>query len=163
MKRPGEDNASFYTYKAWTSQDAAALGATIGDAGCQALWEAYMLLVSICTWKGQFNACPGRLTVIGDAKGVLQAVFKRRAKSPAVNRVIMEIQLALGTSMHDIRGEHIWSEDNSCADQLSRIAEGATIPASCLHASFRRPTAGPWTFLRGGVWSRPLVKFGPSP
>ena len=90
--------------------------------------------------------------VIGDAEGVLRAVLARRAKAPTINKLVMEIQLALGPSMQDLHATHIWSEDNGVADQLTRRAEGADLPASCASASevaVRRPN---FRFLnkRGG-------------
>ena len=157
LQLPGQPQLAFFTYTSWTKGDEKSLGASIGECGSQALWEAYMLLVAIVTWKHHFVQHSGKLTIVGDAKGVLQAILLPRAKAPSVNRVIMELQMTLGASMHDLRGEHVWSEDNGVADALSRMAEGAEVPPECALARFTPPMRLSWAFLMGGNWSRPFV------
>ena len=105
------------------------------------------LLLATTTWNKMLVELQGRLTLVGDAKGVLQAVFKRRAKSPSINKVVMEAQFQLGASMHDLRGEHVWSEANDIADALSRQAEGAELPSECRSAVFSRTRRSNWNFL----------------
>ena len=103
----------------WTAADNQALEATNCDAKHQAAWEAYALLLALCTWIG--HLVQGfRLTVRGDAQGVLQDVVKGRAKSAAINLLIAEIQLVLAPMAYDLTAIHWWSEHNHVCDALSR-------------------------------------------
>ena len=79
---------------------------------------------------------------------VLQAVVTRKAKSPHLNLVILEIQLELGATMYDLTAAHFWSEENEIADALSRLPEGVAIPAALAKAE-RTPSTRrrKWRFL----------------
>ena len=131
MSIPDAEEISHYLHVEWTSADEAALGAWRGDAGSQAIWEAYALLIAVNTWRDALVQMYGTIELRGDAQGVLQAVLARRARCPAVNLVVAEVQLVLGASMHDVFAAHVWSEDNDVADDLSRLAEGAALPPAC--------------------------------
>ena len=91
-----------------------------------------MLLVALEEWKGKFHEGIGKLSIVGDAQGVLQAAIKGRAKLPKLNEVIAEIQLQLSHTKYDLTATHIWSEKNAVCDQLSRLSEGASLPEECL-------------------------------
>ena len=118
----------------WRKSDAKRLTAKIADCASQAVWEAYMALIAIFTWRHLLSRAAGTLELIGDAEGVLKAVLARRAKSPVVNSIIMEIQLMLGNTMHDLFASHVWTDDNGVADLLSRLSEGKPLPEECSKA-----------------------------
>ena len=118
-----------YMATAWSEEDEKLLRARRGDPGSQAVWETYALLLAIEAWACLLSRRFGTLELRGDAQGVLQAILKRRAKSPIINLLVAEIQLCLAASMFDIFGAHVWSEDNGWADDLSRLEEGATLPS----------------------------------
>ena len=115
----------------------------------QPLWEAYALLVAVCTWLPWLGGRCGRLQLRGDAKGVLQAVVRRRAHHAALNRVVAELLLCLGTTMHDIEAAHFWSELNAEADALSRVHEGAEVPPRLARCGIQDAPARrrPWRIL----------------
>ena len=117
-----------YFVAEWTLEDATALQAKWLDPSAQPLWEAYALLIAVHTWHGLLGGRRGRLRLRGDAKGVLQAVVRRRAHHAALNRIVAELLLILGRTMHDIEAAHFWSELNADADALSRVHEGARVP-----------------------------------
>ena len=79
--------------------------------------------------------------------GVLQAVLARRARCPAVNAIIAEIQLLLGRSMFDLSAAHVWSEQNETADALSRLAEGAKVPRECRTSEQWTAKRRQWRFV----------------
>ena len=123
-----EELPTHYATFLWTAEDEELLQAKRGDPGSQAVWETYALLLAIEAWDNVLARRFGTLELRGDAQGILQAVLKKRARSPVINVLVAEIQLCLAKSMHDIFGSHIWSEDNEWADQLSRLGEGAVMP-----------------------------------
>ena len=102
----------------WTREDEAKLGATIGSPGSQALWEAYMMLR--CFWAWMTPAEQGFVRIRGDAQGALQALVKRAAISPLLNKVTKEVALHLAIHFTSLEALHVWSEDNKWADALSR-------------------------------------------
>ena len=140
-----------YMATAWSEEDEKLLRARRGDPGSQAVWETYALLLAIEAWAPLLSRRFGTLELRGDAQGVLQAILKRRAKSPIINLLVAEIQLCLAASMFDIFGAHVWSEDNGWADDLSRLEEGATLPSifeNTLRTNVYRKGANvKWKFL----------------
>ncbi|CAK0839052.1 unnamed protein product [Prorocentrum cordatum] len=109
-----------YFVAEWTPEDATALQARWLDPAAQPLWEAYALLIAVHAWHGRLGGQRGRLQLRGDAKGVLQAVVRKRAHHAALNRVAAELLLILGRAMHDI-------------DALSRVHGGADVPQRLAH------------------------------
>jgi hypothetical protein len=124
------EQPSQYMTTAWNAEDEKLLGATRGDPASQAVWETYALLLAVDAWASVLTDHSGTLEFRGDAQGILQAVLKRRARSPVINLLIAELQLCLGRTMFDMYASHVWSEDNELADDLSRLGEGAVLPAS---------------------------------
>ena len=118
-----------YTATQWTEPEHQVLGAAAHDPAFQALWEAYMLLVALYTWRSRLADEFGQLVIHGDAQGVLQAVIAKKARSPVINLVVAEMKLALGRSMHSVAAAHFWREENTVCDALSRLHEGAQVPA----------------------------------
>ena len=101
----------------WESADEQKTGATIGEPGSQALWEAYMMLRRL--WARVTTNGQGYIRVRGDAQGVLAALVKRAAKSPLLNEVTKEAALHLAVHFASIEALHLWSEQNEWADALS--------------------------------------------
>ena len=123
-----------YLVLKWGERDEVALGAKRGDSGSMALWETFTLLKALEVWIRLFASNSVALQVRGDALGVLRAVIAKRARSPAVNLAIAEINLILAPTHFELVAEHIWSEKNDVADALSRLHEGASFPVSCQSA-----------------------------
>ena len=98
------------------------------EPAAQPLWEGYALLVAMHTWRPVLVGRCGRLRIRDDAKGVLQAVVRKRAHHAALNRIVAEMSLVSGSTMHDLDAAHFWSERNAGADALSRVHEGAGGP-----------------------------------
>ena len=125
-----------------------ALEATNVDAGHQAAWEAYALLLALCTWIG--HLVQGfRLTLKGDAQGVLQDVVKGRAKSAAINLLIAEIQLVLAPMAYGLTATHWWSEHNHVCDALSRPKQD--VPTILRPVARVDCVRRHWHFLRADV------------
>ena len=88
--------------------------------------------------------------MVGDAEGVLKAVVAKKAKCPGINVLIAEIGLVLARTPFDLEAAHIWSEENTTADVLSRRAHGEPLPPELAHAE--RVKVAPfgeraWSFL----------------
>ena len=128
LKINGENH---YMACAWTRADWKALGVTEKAPKDQPLWEGYMLLVAVTAWSHLLDSSIGKLTVRGDAKGVLQATMKGRGKLPKLNEIVAETQLVFAETRFSLVSLHIWSEKNEICDQLSRLEEGAKLPDEC--------------------------------
>ena len=126
-----DDEPTLYMDCVWHQQDWDALGVSEVHPRYQPLWEAYMMLVALQAWKHKLTESIGKLVIIGDAQGVLQAAIRGKAKMPKLNVIIAEIQLQLAHTKYDLTALHIWSERNATCDQLSRLSEGASLPEVC--------------------------------
>ena len=104
---------------AWTEEDEKQVKAVIGDPGSQALWESYMMLR--CLWNWMTPDLQGFVRIRGDAEGVLAALVKLSAKSPLLNRIVKEASLHLAVNFRSLEALHVWSEDNTWADSISRV------------------------------------------
>ena len=105
----------------WNKQDEQNLEAVIGQPGSQALWESYMMLR--CLWNWMTPDLQGFVRIRGDAEGVLAAFLKRSAKSPLLNKVVKEVTLHLAINFRSLEALHVWSEDNTWADSISRLSD----------------------------------------
>ena len=105
----------------WDETDEKSLRAKIGSPGSQALWEAYMMLR--CLWNWMTPEFQGYVRIRGDAEGVLMAFVKRSAISPLLNRVVREVTLHLAVNFRSLETLHVWSEDNTWADAISRLSD----------------------------------------
>ena len=65
---------------------------------------------------------------MGDALGVLQGAAAFRAQDPVINTIFMELALFFAPKGAELSAMHVWSENNTLADSLSRLAEGAVLP-----------------------------------
>ncbi|CAK0822630.1 unnamed protein product, partial [Prorocentrum cordatum] len=91
-----------YSVTNWTLEDATAPQAKWLDPAAQPMWEACASLIAVHAWRGWLGGRRGRLRLRGDAKGVLQAVVRRRGRHAALNRIVAELLLTLGRAMRDI-------------------------------------------------------------
>ena len=112
----------------WTQKHQQWAQAKTNDSASQARWEALALTLAIWTWRDIVLKVGGPWRFLGDAKGVMQGAAKFKAKDPAINRLFMEIALIVVEAGHELHEEHLWSEDNFLADQVSRLQEGAVLP-----------------------------------
>jgi hypothetical protein len=107
-----------------------------------------MMLLAMTQWIG--NDVRGIVSIVGDAEGVLGALTRMRSDDGVINAMAMEIALWLAPKGLALEGLHIWGEQNSAADQLSRLSQGAAVPVSLRGVTRDRmvPRAsGAWTFL----------------
>ena len=141
-----------YLHGTWSDQDENELGANRVNPKFQAHWEAYMLLRAVSAWNEVLKQ-PFKLTLRGDALGVLQGVVAGRARNPGVNLVIAEMQLRLTATAHDLSAVHWWSEHNKVCDDLSRMTDSDQPPREVAGArcdEMSRPQE--WQFLgRPGI------------
>eukprot|EP00972_Heterocapsa_arctica_P064784 9558943-Heterocapsa_arctica.AAC.1 len=70
----------------------------------------------------------GPIKVSTDAEGIMVSMVRLRSTSPAINNLAKELALFLAPLGHSLSGIHLWSEENSWCDQLSRLAQGEAIP-----------------------------------
>ena len=91
-----------------------------GNPMGQARLEAYPLLMALRTWKELLREAQGQLAIRGDALGALQDVLRMRARDKVVNDVTGELALIVAPFGGDIRTAHLWSEQNTVCDVLSR-------------------------------------------
>ena len=147
MQLPGRAKVEHFIRTKWTNADHQTLDAEAGNPKHQAEWEAYMLLGAVRTWHKMLAAHTGNWRIIGDAKGVLQGVIARKAKSPRINLIVAEIQLALSDTHHEVTAEHIWSEKNKVCDVLSRSSEGVGLPAEVRGAQLWPPASHSFELL----------------
>ena len=134
-----------YMRTQWTTEDMVALNANCKDPAHQVAWEAYMLLVALCTWTSYLTE--GRaLRIRGDAQGVLQGVIRGQAKSASINLLIAEIQLVLAPVNYDLTAIHWSSDHNVVCDDLSRPERPMPAVLQCVKEDrvYRRH----WHFLR---------------
>ena len=141
----------------WTAADERRLSAKRGDPASQARWEALALLLALSTWRARVldEALP--VHFVGDALGVLHGRTSLRARDPGVNAIAMEMALLLAPGGLELAATHLWSDQNSMTDALSRLGEGALLPVilddvPC--AAVRRPA---WRIL-GRLRVRPPAR-----
>ena len=102
MHAVGSNTVTDYIAAVWSDKDHATLKAEKGNPRHQAEWEAYALLMAVRTWSQKLATFHGTLMVVGDAKGVLQDVVARRARSARLNLIVAEIQLELADTPHEL-------------------------------------------------------------
>ena len=136
--------------RTWTPEDCHAAGAVIGEASSQARWEAFALVSAIHLWSGQVLAADGDTTMVTDALGVLCGAATLRNRDRAINTLLMDLALLLAPSGRCVEGLHIWSEENTEADALSRLCQGAVVP--------QRLSAIPRTAWPEAAWRKVRVR-----
>ena len=99
-----------------------------------------MLVIALRTWT---DCCTrGKVTIIGDAAGVIGDIIAMRARSPRINCFINEAALHLAPLGLELFGVHLWSEKNEKADEISRIALGS-LPRWLTESSTTRSSPTP--------------------
>ena len=117
-----------YWAATWSDEDLARVQAKRGDPAGQARLEALALLQSVHAWREIIKAAHGRLTVMGDALGVLHDARRFKAHDKVLNETMAEVALLLAPMRQDIRAIHLWTQRNSTCNLLSRLANGQTVP-----------------------------------
>ena len=133
---------------AWGPDDETVIGAKIGEAAGQARWEAYALLICFIVWGPLLLTARGKVAVVGDAEGVLHAYMRFKADCPKVNEIMMELAVRIAPTGRDTCTFHLFSEKNSDADALSRLAAGASLPTRVEGVARTSVVLGSWLFLR---------------
>ena len=62
----------------------------------------------------------GRIVIVGDAEGVISSLTKLKSRDWIINSMAKEIALLLAPLGLSLAGLHIWGEENTWADSLSR-------------------------------------------
>ena len=107
-----------------------------------------MMLLAMKQWIDQ--GLHGIVSIVGDAEGVLGALTRLRSDDEVINAIAMELVVWLAPRGLAVEGLHIWGEENTAADQLSRLSQGAAIPwhLACVNRSCMVPrSTEAWTFL----------------
>ena len=131
----------------WSASHEKLVDGVIGKPDFQAEWEALMLVIALKTWMNENTR--GKVTIIGDAAGVIGDIIAMRARSPRINRFIKEAALHLAPLGLELFGIHIWSEKNDKADEISRIALDGDLPdwltkSRTSRSSLTPPEPGLW-------------------
>ena len=122
----------------WTVKDAEFANAVIGDPGSQAVWEAYAMLLAFRQWAPSLAVTEGRVTVCGDALGVLHDAVKLRARDKRLNNIMVELALTIAPYGLEFAALHIWSEWNDVCDELGRgtgLTSAALLRSKRVHPS----------------------------
>ena len=86
-----------------------------------------MGVIALRTWTS--SASRGKITIIGDASGVISDMVAMRARAPGINNLIKEASLHLAPLGLDLQCLHVWAELNTQADELSRLDDENTVPS----------------------------------
>ena len=89
--------------------------------------------------------------LVGDALGVWFGMVKFCARAGKINEIAKEVAMHLAPLGHELVGVHIWSEANTLADGLSRVAELGVMPEGLVnarHELLARRDAEVWKFLK---------------
>ena len=130
------EHPSSYIIIEWDKKHEHLINGEIGKPDHQASWEALMYVIAIKTWVDKQTV--GKITMIGDASGVIFDLIAMKAKSDVVNNLLKEAAMHLAPLGLDLFGVHIWAERNTAADQLSRASREGRLPDW-----LRRSTATP--------------------
>ena len=119
----------------WASEHEKMIDGETGTPDHQASWEALAFGIAIKTWVTEHTL--GKVTIIGDAQGVISNLIAMRSRAAVINDVIKEVALHLTPLGLDLLGLHLWAEQNTQADELSRLTGKSEVPA-WIHASTSR-------------------------
>eukprot|EP00435_Cladocopium_sp_Y103_P028266 s2421_g7.t1 len=120
--------------------DLALLEACTGDPAWQSEWELLAVAISLHLFG---PALQGQAVFLStDNTGVLHAGLQLRASSPGMVKVAAELACVLRQfDIEMCHGSHLRSAANYLADALSRLSQGAAVPARLVPVL--RLTAGP--------------------
>ena len=85
-----------------------------------------MFLLALREWARP--GLRGKITIVGDAEGILGSLTAFRSDDPIINNISKEVALVLAPLGFELAAIHIWGEENVMADDLSRICQGQGIP-----------------------------------
>ena len=123
--KDGKPAAEYMTMQ-WTAEHEKMIDGQVGVPDHQASWEALAFGIAIRTWVTA--EVQGKITIVGDAQGVISNIIAMRSKAPAINDIVKEIALHLAPLGLDLLGLHLWAEMNKQADELSRIFDPTVTP-----------------------------------
>ena len=112
----------------WSPDDLAFLKAEIGDPAWQAEWELFSILIAVDTWLPHLR---GQSTFLlqADATAALFSAARLAGRTPAMNAIAVEIAILLESAEVSLSPEHLRGALNFECDAVSRLAQGAAIPA----------------------------------
>jgi len=108
--------------------DARVLQAQTSDPAWQAEWELLALLIAVDTWLPNIRAQPCVLQT--DALAALFDVARAAGRTPLMNALSAELTLRLEAAQVAIVPIHLSGTLNFQCDALSRLSQGASVPAS---------------------------------
>ena len=113
---------SEYFHAPVSQDDIDILGAKIGSADSQQLFESLAMLLALRIWKAKWHQFRSAVAVRGDNVTMLTMLVHFRGKSPALATVAREVALEVaGAAYRPVSAEHIPGVANSVADALSRM------------------------------------------
>ncbi len=99
-------------------------------SGHMALWELLAVVISVRVWASALRGDLADVRVQADSMPALGAAVKLTSPATILNELAMELALALESIGAEVAiGEHIRGVLNVEADALSRLHEGAELPA----------------------------------
>jgi hypothetical protein len=112
----------------------------------QARWEAYMFMLATRQWC--HKDLIGRVVLVGDAEGVISSLCRFSSRDPVINCMAKEIGLWLAPWGYSLEGVHVWGEQNTWADALSRqVMPTQLYQTRCAVPSGRE--ASSWKMMKG--------------
>jgi len=149
------------------------LGASLGDAASQTIFELLAILWALQLWRRFFQDRSRVPKIRADSAGALGAVANLASRIPALNFLAAEISLRLERyDFLEIRGAHIPGSINKITDYASRLAapeeNRAPRPAALegVHLTLRRKEVIfvlPGPGRRPELWGRTQEQEGESP
>ena len=143
-----DDPADEYLQIPWNNLHERLVSGRTGVPDFQADWEALMFVISLKTWTD--TNIVGKVTVIGDAAGVISDLVAMKAKAKTINNLVKETALHLAPLGLELDGLHVWAEHNTHADELSRCLDEHTVPRWITTGTTTRATP---TSCQSQVWS----------
>ena len=129
----------------WDKTDEQLMQADIGKPDGQARWEAWMFLLAMRQWC--HKDLVGRIVLIGDAEGVISSFCKLSSRDPIINNMAKELGLLLAPWGYSLEGVHVWGEQNTWADALSRqVMPPQLYQTRCVAPSCRGTSE--WEFMK---------------
>ena len=121
-----------------------------------AAWELLAVVVSVRAWGQRLKSAVNGVALQADSQAALGAACKLTSPVPALNDMAKELALALEVCAAEaVLGEHYRGIVNVEADALSRLAEGAQLPARrrCVQRTLA-PARTPGWYLVGAARPR---------
>ena len=113
----------------WTDTDLTLLRAIRGDPAWQAEWELLAALVSLDLWLPRLRGRALCLVQM-DATAALYTIINQSGKTPVMNALAAEVALRMECADIQTIPEHLTGTLNFECDALSRLSQGASVPAA---------------------------------